>query len=318
MIMELTASELLAGEATMTIDRLDAMRTFVAIVEAGSFSAAAKRLGVSVPAISRRLSGFEERIGMPLLHRTTRSVECTEYGQMYFDRATRILTEIESVELELAGLRHAPAGLLRVSAPSVFGRTFVAPVIPEFLNRYPRIRIDLSLVRDAQSSADAADAAIGLRAPAGRNDDKGCRTLGTFRHVLCAAPDYLRRAGTPSNPQDLSQHDCIVESASEASSTWQFQHDGEEIAQHIQGRLACDDAEAVLNAALAGSGVARIPSFQVRDHVRANKLEVLLEAYEPPPASMQIAYTKLGPTLPKVSAFVQFLSSHIPQERMGL
>ena len=105
----------------MTIDRLDAMRTFVAIVEAGSFSAAAKRLGVSVPAISRRLSGFEERIGMPLLHRTTRSVECTEYGQMYFDRATRILTEIESVELELAGLRHAPAGLLRVSAPSVSG-----------------------------------------------------------------------------------------------------------------------------------------------------------------------------------------------------
>lgn len=302
----------------MTIDRLDAMRTFVAIVEAGSFSAAAKRLGVSVPAISRRLSGFEERIGMPLLHRTTRSVECTEYGQMYFDRATRILTEIECVELELAGLRHAPAGLLRVSAPSVFGRTFVAPVIPEFLNRYPRIRIDLSLVRDAQSGADAADAAIGLRSPAGRHDDKGCRTLGTFRHVLCAAPDYLRRAGTPSNPQDLSQHDCIVESASEASSTWQFQHDGEEIAQHIQGRLACDDAEALLNAALAGSGVARIPSFQVRDHVRANRLEVLLEAYEPPPAAMQIAYTKLGPTLPKVSAFVQFLSSHIPQERMGL
>lgn len=302
----------------MTIDRLDAMRTFVAIVEAGSFSAAAKRLGVSVPAISRRLSGFEERIGMPLLHRTTRSVECTEYGQMYFERATRILTEIESVELELAGLRHAPAGLLRVSAPSVFGRTFVAPVIPEFLNRYPRIRVDLSLIRDSQGGADAADAAIGSGTPSMRSEDKGCRTLGTFRQVLCAAPDYLRRTGTPDNPRDLAHHDCIVESASEAASTWQFQHEGEEISQHIQGRLACDDAEAVLNAALAGSGVARIPSFQVRDHVRANRLEVLLEAYEPPPAAMQIAYARLGPTLPKVSAFVQFLSSHIPQERLGL
>lgn len=303
----------------MTIDRLDAMRTFVAIVEAGSFSAAAKRLGVSVPAISRRLSGFEERLGMPLLNRTTRSVACTEYGQIYFDRATRILTEIETVELELAGMRHAPAGLLRVAAPSVFGRTFVAPVIPEFLSRYPRIRVDLSLVRQAPGSeAAGVDASIELGSSAALHSDVGTRALGSFRQVLCAAPDYLRRAGTPSHPEDLAQHDCILESSSEKASTWGFQHDGRPLAQRIQGRLVCDDSEAVLSAALAGSGVARIPSFQVREHVRAHKLEVLLEAYEPPPTTSQISYSRQGPALPKVSAFVQFLTSHIPQERMGL
>jgi len=301
----------------MTIDRLDAMRTFVAIVDAGSFSAAAKQLGVSVPAISRRLSGFEERLGTPLLHRTTRTLERTEYGQIYYDRATRILAEIEEVELELAGMRNAPAGLLRVAAPSVFGRTFVAPVIPEFLSRYPRVRVDLSLVRQAEGSESTVDAAIQLGG-SDQTRDKGTRALGSFRQVLCAAPEYLRRAGTPRSPEELSQHDCILESSVADASAWRFRHDGHDIEQHIQGRLVCDDSEAVLNAALAGSGVARIPSFQLREHVRTHKLEVLLETFEPPPTAMQVSYSKQGPSLPKVSAFVQFLTNHIPQEKLGL
>lgn len=301
----------------MTIDRLDAMRTFVAIVDAGSFSAAAKQLGVSVPAISRRLSGFEERLGTPLLHRTTRSIERTEYGQIYYDRATRILSEIEEVELELAGMRNAPAGLLRVAAPSVFGRTFVAPVIPEFLSKYPRVRVDLSLVRQVDSAEPGIDAAIQLGASGEGARDQGSRALGSFRQVLCAAPDYLRRAGTPRRPEELTQHDCILESSASGAS-WSFQQHGREVEQPIQGRLICDDSEAVLNAALAGSGVARIPSFQLREHVRTRRLEVLLETFEPPPTPMQISYSKQGPALPKVSAFVQFLTNHIPQERLGL
>src|SRR5262245_60947822 len=108
----------------MTIDRLDAMRTFVEIVDAGSFSVAARRLGVSVPAVSRRLAGFEERLGTLLMHRTTRSLDLTEYGQIYYERAKRILADIDAAENELAGLKQSPSGLLRVSAPSVFGRTF--------------------------------------------------------------------------------------------------------------------------------------------------------------------------------------------------
>lgn len=300
----------------MTIDRLDAMRTFVAIVDAGSFSAAARRLGVSVPAISRRLSGFEERLGTPLLHRTTRSVACTEYGQVYYDRAAQIICDIEEVELELAAMRNAPAGLLRVAAPSVVGRAFVAPVLPEFLSKYPRVRVDLSLVR--QPEAAGADAAIRLGPAPEVARDQGSRALGSFRQVLCAAPEYLRRAGTPHSPGELAQHDCILESSSCGAAGWHFQHDGRDIEQPIQGRLVCDDSEAVLNAVLAGSGVARIPSFQVREHVRTRKLEVLLEAFEPPPTPMQISYSKHGPALSKVSAFVQFLTNHIPQEKLGL
>lgn len=300
----------------MTIDRLDAMRTFVSIVDAGSFSAAAKRLGISVPAISRRLSGFEERIGTPLLRRTTRSIDITEYGQIYYDRATRILGEIEEVELELAGMRNAPAGLLKVAAPTVFGRTFVAPVIPEFLNRYPRVRVDLALVRPEAIEPKEVDAAIELGAAAGAPSALGHRTLGSFRHVLCAAPDYLRRAGRPGSPQDLVEHDCIVERA--GAFGWRFQHEGREVEQPVQGRLVCDDSEAVLDAVLAGSGVARLPSFQAREHVRNRKLEVLLEPFEPPPTAMQVSYAKQSPALAKVSAFVQFLTNHIPQERLEL
>lgn len=303
----------------MTIDRLDAMRTFVAIVDAGSFSAAAKQLGVSVPAISRRLSGFEERLGTPLLHRTTRSVERTEYGHIYYDRATRILSEIEDVELELASMRHAPAGLLRVAAPSVFGRAFVAPVIPAFLSRYPRVRVDLALVRPSEAAeACAADAAIQLGAQTPGPRDKGVRALGTFRQVLCAAPDYLERAGVPRRPEELSQHECIVETSRDSSARWRFQDDGRDVDQPVRARLVCDDSDAVLSAALAGSGVARIPSFQVREHVRARKLEVLLETFEPPPTPMQVSYSKDGPSLPKVSAFVHFLAGTLSQERFEL
>lgn len=301
----------------MTIDRLDAMRTFVTIVDSGSFSAAAKRLGVSVPAISRRLSGFEERLGAPLLHRTTRNLACTEYGRMYYDRAARILSEVDDVETELAGLRHTPSGLLRVSAPSVFGRTFVAPLLPEFLSRYPRVKVDLSLVRGRASDAEA-DAAIQSGATAASAEDLGTRALGAYRQVLCAAPEYLRRAGKPVRPQDLAQHDCILESSSADGGAWRFLDDGQEVEQHVEGRLMCDDPEAALSAALAGSGVARLPSFQAREHVRANRLAVLLESYEPGPTPMNIAYAKRGPSFARASAFAHFLADHIPQAELGL
>lgn len=301
----------------MTIDRLDAMRTFVSIVDAGSFSAAAKRLGISVPAISRRLSGFEERIGTSLLHRTTRSIDITEYGQIYYDRATRILSEIEEVELELAGMRNAPTGLLKVAAPSVFGRAFVAPVIPAFLNKYPRVRVDLALVRAADAiEPEAVDAAIQLGG--GERRALGSRTLGSFRQVLCASPEYLQRAGRPVAPADLVHHDCVVESTMAGTSGWHFVEDGRERELPIEGRLACDDSEAVLNAVLAGSGVAQIPSFQARDHVRARKLEILLQAFEPAPTPMRVLYAKQGSAVAKVSAFVQFLTNNIPQDRLAL
>jgi DNA-binding transcriptional LysR family regulator len=302
----------------MTIDRLDAMRTFVAIVDAGSFSSAARHLGISVPAISRRLSGFEERLGTSLLRRTTRSLDLTEYGQNYYDRAKHILAEIEDVELELAGMRNAPAGLMRVVAPSAFGRTFVAPVIPEFLSRYPRVRVDLCLGRAEEIEPATIDAAVQMGTHATPAQSVGTRSLGSFRQVLCASPGYLRRAGTPTRPDDLAHHDCVQERGTGRSAGWSFHHDGRDVEQPIRARLVCDDSEAALNAALAGSGVVRIPSFQARDHVRARRLEVLLENFEPPPTTTQIAYSKQNPALPKVSAFVQFLASHIPQERLSL
>lgn len=306
-----------AGGATMTIDRLDAMRTFIEIVDAGSFSSAARRLGVSVPAVSRRLAGFEERLGTLLMHRTTRSLDLTEYGQSYYDRAKRILADIEVAELELAGIRNSPSGLLRVAAPNVFGRTFVSPIIPEFLSLYPMIRVDLSLMRSgAQTAAAEVDATIQLGSQAPQRD-LDTRALGSFRHVLCAAPSYVRRAGAPKRPEDLSHHDCIIESSDERTPSWHFRRRGHDIALPVQGRLVCDDADAVLSAALAGSGVARAPSFQVREHVRKQRLEVLLEAFEAPPMQTQVVFSKHGAP-PKVNAFVQFLAQSIPQDSLGL
>ncbi len=301
----------------MTIDRLDAMRTFVEIVDAGSFSAAARRLGVSVPAVSRRLSGFEERLGTLLMHRTTRSLNLTEYGQGYYDKAKRILSDVEDAELSLAGIRNAPSGLLRVAAPNVFGRKFVAPLMPEFLGLYPKIRVNLSLINGAAVPASDVDASIHLGAPQSERDCE-TRDLGSFRQVLCASPSYVERAGKPARLEDLAKHDCILDASSARVATWPFRRRGRDIALPVEGRLVCDDADAVLNAALAGSGVARIPSFQARGHVRERRLEVLLNDYEPPPTQTRIAYARHGASSPKISAFVQFLADSIPQEELDL
>jgi len=306
-----------ADGATMTIDRLDAMRTFVEIVDAGSFSAAARRLGVSVPAVSRRLAGFEERLGALLMHRTTRSQELTEYGRSYYDKAKRILSDVADAELSLAGIRSSPSGVLRVAAPNVFGRKFVAPLMPQFLGRYPRLRVNLSLVNGAGAPTDEVDAAIHLGAAAPQKDVE-TRSLGSFRHVLCASPQYVERLGAPKCPEDLTRHDCIFESSAGRATAWPFRRRGRDIALPVDGRLVCDDADAVLNAALAGSGVARVPSFQVRDHVRERRLEILLENFEPPATQTRIAYSKLSASSPKISAFVQFLADSIPQEELDL
>jgi DNA-binding transcriptional LysR family regulator len=305
------------GAATMTIDRLDAMKTFVEIVDAGSFSAAARRLGVSVPAVSRRLSGFEERLGTLLMHRTTRNLALTDYGQGYYDKAKRILSDVEDAELSLLGIRNAPSGLLRVAAPSVFGRKFVAPLMPEFLGLYPKIRVNLSLVGGANVVTGDVDASIHLGPPQSERDFD-TRELGAFRQVLCASPSYTARAGTPKRPEDLGKHDCILEASPARVATWAFRRRGRDITLPVEGRLVCDDADAVLNAALAGSGVARIPSFQVREHVRERRLQVLLNDYEPPPTQSRIAYARQGAATPKIAAFVQFLADSIPREELDL
>lgn len=302
----------------MTIDRLDAIKTFVEIVDAGSFSSAARRLGVSVPAVSRRLASFEERLGALLMNRTTRRLDLTECGQSYYDRAKRILADLDAAESELADIRQSPAGLLKVAAPGVFGRAFVAPVIPEFLTLYPRIRVDLSLGRGSETTEAAdVDAAIQL-GPQVQSQGVATRALGSFRQVLCAAPDYVRRAGAPTRPEDLAQHDCILESSSDRAAAWRFRREGRDVELPIQGRLVCDDSDAVLGAALAGSGVARISSFQVREHVRDRRLEVLLEDFEPPPIPTFITCPKHAAATPKVNAFVHFLAQSISQERLGL
>ncbi|MCE9521636.1 MAG: LysR family transcriptional regulator [Alphaproteobacteria bacterium] len=307
----------------MTIDRLDAMRTFVEIVDAGSFSAAARRMGVSVPAISRRLAGFEERLGTLLMHRTTRSQELTEYGRSYYEKAKRILSDVDDAELSLEGIRTSPSGVLRVAAPNVFGRKFVAPLMPEFLGLYPRLRVNLSLVggpagngTETNGNSDV-DASIHLCMPAPQKDMES-RSLGSFRHVLCASPRYVERLGAPKCPEDLARHDCIFEATAGRATSWPFRRRGRDMALPVDGRLVCDDADAVLNAALAGSGVARVPSFQVRDHVRERRLEILLEDFEPPATQTRIAYSKQGAASPKIAAFVRFLADSIPQEQLDL
>lgn len=299
----------------MTLDRLDSMRTFVEIVDAGSFSAAAFRLGVSVPAVSRRMLGFEMRVGARLLERTTRHLELTEPGRRYYHTAKRILADVAIAEAELdpRGSRR----VVRISAPDFFGRAVVAPLLPDFLRRHRDTQVELSLTRGAGSpAASDADARIEL----GKHHDTGerGRVLGTFRYVFCAAPEYLARAGMPTQPEDLLHHECILMPGFDTDGCWPIKRGDRHLSLSVSGRLACDDSAAVVAAVLAGSGVARMPAFQVRDHVQRRQACIILPEFEDDPAEVRIVEAQSPMRSRRVRALIDHLAHNITERRLGL
>ena len=284
------------------------MGVFVAVVEGGSLSAAARRRNTSLATISRQLATLEDHVGARLIERTTRQMNPTESGRTYFERCKRILGEVEEAEGALSSVRSVPSGVLAVSAPILFGDRYLAPLLPEFLRRFSKVSVELSLLdRYVNLVEEAIDVAIRI----GMLTDSSlvARRLGAFRRVVCAAPDYLHRLGEPRSPSDLSDHDCILFTALVDATHWHFLGpDGRETNVRVGGRLAANNADAALHAALGGAGLVLAPSWQVRDHVRAGRLKVVLRAYEPPEIPIHILYPQARLLSAKVRAFIDFLT----------
>jgi DNA-binding transcriptional LysR family regulator len=291
----------------MPMDRLDGMAAFAAAVEAGSLSGAAKRLGCSLASISRQISAIERQFGVTLLARTTRRLALTDEGKDYYEHVKRIVSEVVDAERTLAAQAKVPHGRLRISAPTLIGRLRLAPLLSTYLSDHPQVSIDLTLMdRLPNLLEDEVDVAIVL----GSLPDSSLvrRSLGHVRMVLCAAPGYLASRGVPATPQDLVKHECLIFATTPGLTTWTFQISGRRAKIEVPARLRSNALDAVVSAALGGTGIVRAPSWQVQDHVDAGRLKLVLQDYERPSLSLQMIFSDPRHFSRTVQSFADFLA----------
>jgi DNA-binding transcriptional LysR family regulator len=298
------------------MDRVAAMTTFVRVVQAGSLSAAARSLDMSLPSVSRQIDWLEEHLGTRLLVRTTRHLTLTEGGGTYYEQAKRILAAIEEAEITLSAQHATPSGRLIVSAPVLLGRLHLAPLVPEFLARFPRLTVDLLLLdRIVNLVEEGIDVAI----QPGPLEDSAliARKLGAFRRVVCAAPSYLQRRGEPKQPQDLENHDCIVFTLLDSAQEWCFRTEAGDVKVPVSGRLRANNHDATVVAALGGAGLALGPSWMVRDDILAGRLIPVLQDFEPRATEVYALFAHLHLMSAKVRAFTDFLVERCVIEELG-
>ncbi|MEH2612390.1 LysR family transcriptional regulator [Bradyrhizobium sp. AZCC 1693] len=289
------------------MDLVSAMATFVRAVDAGSLSAAARSLPSSLTSVSRHISALEEHFGTRLLLRTTRQLALTDEGRILYERAKAVLGEVKEIEAALSRGRHQPSGRIRVSSPSLMGRLVIAPLLAEFLRRYPALSVDLLLV-DRPVDMVEEDIHLAIRIGRLRDSQLVARKLADLRMIVCASPDYLARRGTPRAPADLVHHDCLVFSDAPGSAEWRFADDGKAGRKiRISGRLWMNSLEALATVAKEGAGIARVPSWQVEADLAAGRLVRLLADYEPAPVPLHLMFQPSRLASPKIRAFVDYL-----------
>jgi len=262
-------------------DVVHGMLVFSKVVQAGSLSAAARELGVSPAVVSRTLAGLEARLGVRLVNRTTRSLHLTDEGASYFETCQRILAEIDEADAAVTSRRVEPQGVLKVALPASFGHKHIAPLVPRFAERYPKIDLALSLSdRSINLIDEGFDLAI--RIAELKDSSLAARKLAPNRRVVCASPGYLREHGEPQTPQDLAKHNCLVASWEQGfAMTWEYKSQaGKRGSVRVSGRYACDNWEVLREWAAAGLGVALKSTWDVRKQLEDGSLVALLPGYD--------------------------------------
>lgn len=287
------------------MDKLHAMATFVQIAERGSLTAAAQGLDTSLSSVVRTLAALEADLGVRLLNRTTRRIALTAEGQQYLERCRRILADMEDAEQALRGTAQDPSGLLRVTAPVLFGQLHVAPVVDAFLARHRRTQVELILLDRVVSLVEEG---IDLAVRIGPLSDSSMVAVpvGQIRRVAVASPALLAAAGTPAHPQDLGSLPCVRFTALMPGTTWHFIENGRALAIEVAGRFACNQAATCVDACVAGLGFGLFLSYQVRRPLEAGQLKEVLADFEPPPLPVSLVLPHTRWLAPRVRVFVDF------------
>lgn len=292
------------------MDRLESMSVLIAVVEAGSFSAAARRLGMPLATVSRKIGELEAHLKTRLLHRTTRQLALTETGQSYVAACRRILEELGEAERAATGEYASPKGDLVVTAPVVFGRLHVVPVIAEFLAAYPEIDIRLML---ADRFMHLMDEHVDVAVRIGTLPDSTlvATGVGTIRRVMCASPAYLAEHRAPAKPADLAAHRCITFEGIESARVWAFGSGKSALSVPIHSRLVVNTADAAIAATLLGVGITRVLSYQIADALRDKTLRIVLERFEPEPLPIHLVHRGQAPLPLKLRAFLDFVTPRL-------
>lgn len=293
------------------MDTLDAMRTFVAVVDRNGFSAAAAALGQSTARITRQVAALEQRLDTRLLNRTTRRISLTSTGAAYYQRCVQLLADFDDIEATVGAQAQTPAGLLRINAPVSFGIARLAPLLAGYRARYPQVAIDLSLSdRLVDLVEEGYDVAIRITGnPAAHLI---ARRLGDVRLLLCASPGYLARMGTPQAPADLAGHQCLHYSYWSGGDAWRLQGAGGEQVVRVGGGLRANNGDVLREAALAGMGIVLQPDFLVGDAIADGRLQPVLPDWAVAPIGIHAVYASRSHLAPKVRSFIDHLLDALP------
>lgn len=293
------------------------MQFFHLLMRSGSLSAAARELQVSTPAVSKRLAQLEQRLGVTLLNRTTRRISLTQEGEVYLAHARRILGDIEAAEAEVRGTLAEPQGLLRVNATLGFGRMHVAPLIASFARKHPLVEVQLQLsVNPPPLAEDAFDVCVRFGEPPDARVI--ARRLAPNRRLLCAAPAYLARRGTPRTPAELARHNIIaIRQGDEAYGVWRLRSGKRAQTVKVRGNLSTNDGEIAVSWALAGHGIVLRAEWDVARYLRSGRLRPVLENWQSPPADIHAVYPARHQGAARVRAFVDHLAEHFAREGLA-
>lgn len=294
----------------MPMNRIDAMALFVTAIDAGSLSAAARERGLSLSSVSRYLTMLEERIGTRLVIRSTRMLALTEAGRTYYEKAKRLLAEIDEMEASLTEASETPAGKLHVCGPTLFGREFMLPVLARFLVQHPKVTLDVMLL---DRSVNLVEEGIDIAVRIGAMEDSSliARRLGSLRWVFSAAPSYLEQRGTPTAIEDLSTHDCLIYGLQTVVSEWQMLYEGKPTQVQVPVRMRSNTLDGVVAAAVEGAGLVYAPAWAVADHVARGRLQVVLREFELPPRPINAVFTHNRLMATKVRSLLDYFVENL-------
>jgi len=285
------------------MDRLQAMTTFVAVVDSGGFASAARKLNLSPPVVTRAVAELEQRLGLRLLTRTTRVVRVTDAGARFAEDCRRILADIDEAETTATGTHTTPRGTLTLTAPVLFGQLYVTPVLVSYLQQFPDVDAQcLFLDRVVNVVEEGIDVAVRI----GELPDSSLQAVrvGRVRRVLVASPAYLQTHGVPRRPEELAGYTIASAAGVNPVSEWRFNDAGKTLVQRLQPRLRTTTNDSAIAATLAGLGITRLLSYQVASHVRTGALQIVLEEFEAAPLPVHVVHHEGRRATQKVRAFV--------------
>ncbi len=296
------------------MDLLASMRVFAAVVDAGSFAAAADRLDMSRAMTSKYVISLEDHLGTRLLNRTTRRLSVTESGSAFYERCVQIIADVTEAEQVAGHLSAVPRGTLKIAMPLAFGLHRLGPVIADYVSAYPEVKLDISLSdRKVDLIEEGFDVAIRI----GTLPESGliARKLGSDRTIVCASPAYLKRHGTPKKPEDLAAHSCLGYTYTNSGGEWRLKNRGKEVAVRSDGAIKADNGDMLRLAALSGAGLIFQPLFIVSDDLQAGRLVQVLAEYASAELGIYAIYPSRKHLSAKVRTFVDFLVERLDAAR---